>query len=1126
MNEDLHRRILERLQGHLDPDDFQLCVVDLWRGDYRLVPILGGSDGGMDGAFDDGQGDAFPLIATTGKRPLENLRKNLSSYRQRPNPRSRAAFASSRPLTAKTRDKLKAVATEHGTLLEPIIDQAAVALRLVREPGWCQKLLGLSGAPSALSLIPPSRRPLVEIEPVGREADLEWLRGGSGDRVLAGQPGSGKTFLLHHLAKEGWGLFLVDDDPTNLANALQEKQPKVVIVDDAHVDPTRLVRLRQLRQDTRGVFSILAVTWEGAEPAVSEALGGLPAEKRHKLELMDRDELVEVIRRVGISGQTELVRELVNQSANKPGLAVKLAQLTLAGDWRSIADGSALREDLVNAFRGLLGRDPTVPLACFSMGGEAGMPISAVAAFLGESRRQVYEEVSSLAVGGVLAERDEGVLAVEPESLRFSLLRTLFFSGGSSMPGWRRLFDTAPSQGDAVEVIVEAIAPGCALPNSEIQGLLANHGSSRAWSLYASLGPEQARWALEHYPNSFLDLAEQALRVIPAETIPLLFAKAEESARTTSTEGLVPLSLLSTWLSEHRGLTDRELLGRRRETIRAARAFVADGGSPVIAAVAARLALSPRLEDQEVDPGRGTKLNFSFRIPETAALRELATLWPEAQVLFSSPDAECWRELSTLLLEWLDAESWSEGPQSPVGLQDVVEAFVRRAIHDTAAVKGLSPGIRSALARLGRRVGDSPKIELDPEFERLFPDDSLFGEDWKQREAEHKRAIEEGIPVWASYGPEEAARRLALLEAEAKKIQQAWPRYTPLLASGLAERALEPDRWLDAFVAAELPADIVHPLLARLVSLPSEWWKDRVIAMLRAPAYSWVALDSVLALESLPSQLLELALEAAPSRMQAVFNLCSRGEAPLATLQKLLSHPDRPTALRAALGEWNAEPGGSVRPAVDALWRRAILDAPADERTPQIGFLLTRILQADPSLAYDWLLTRASAGDRFSGSGGTKTWEAACRTLTPQLRLELAANLPSQPGVRGLIRVLAKSDVAVASRILARRELSGHHTATVEGLPEGAWPERAALALEAGLTAEEIAKAAIRGDTSVYAGGGVSHWQKWMDAFDSLQQSPSPGVREIGRVGRTLATAEKEQGEAAEQHHRLHGTWS
>ena len=141
-------------------------------------------------------------------------------------------------------------AADLGFELIQVYDRAALADRLYGHPKWCLELLNLTGDAPVLSTEPLSSRPFAGRELIGRDADRAWLRETSGDRVLVGHPGSGKTCLLHKLAMEGWGLFLVGEDLTKAAPEIRSKCPGVVIVDDAHVDPDRLVRLVQLRRDS------------------------------------------------------------------------------------------------------------------------------------------------------------------------------------------------------------------------------------------------------------------------------------------------------------------------------------------------------------------------------------------------------------------------------------------------------------------------------------------------------------------------------------------------------------------------------------------------------------------------------------------------------------------------------------------------------------------------------------------------------------------------------------------------------------------------------------------------------------------------------------------------------------
>ena len=167
-------------------------------------------------------------------------------------------------------------------------------------------------------IIPRTTRPLLNIPLVGRNKDLEWLRKTGGDRLLVGQPGSGKTFLIQILAKEGRALFVVRKAITVLTSAIRTQKPKALIVDDSHLDIDFLVELSHLREEVGATFEIIATCWPGARDRVSGALN-LASTKIHSLDLLTRDEIVEVVKLAGIHGPVELVREIVNQAQGKPG---------------------------------------------------------------------------------------------------------------------------------------------------------------------------------------------------------------------------------------------------------------------------------------------------------------------------------------------------------------------------------------------------------------------------------------------------------------------------------------------------------------------------------------------------------------------------------------------------------------------------------------------------------------------------------------------------------------------------------------------------------------------------------------------------------------------------------------
>jgi hypothetical protein len=77
--------------------------------------------------------------------------------------------------------------------------------------------------PPALSIIPDTAKSSLDWPLIGRDIDLAWLQNTHGDRLLIGQPGSGKTFLLYKFAKHVGALFV--NDP-NLGRVISEHKRK------------------------------------------------------------------------------------------------------------------------------------------------------------------------------------------------------------------------------------------------------------------------------------------------------------------------------------------------------------------------------------------------------------------------------------------------------------------------------------------------------------------------------------------------------------------------------------------------------------------------------------------------------------------------------------------------------------------------------------------------------------------------------------------------------------------------------------------------------------------------------------------------------------------------------------
>jgi len=297
----LYRQIRRRLRELKDGNTFEQCANDLLSKIYpSLAPREGGDDAGLDGLIATEGKSSIQLICTTGEDVLGNLSGSIESNLKKGGKSYASIFATSQSLSNPKKRILEERANKLGRTLIQIYDQAGMAQLLYRDARWLKELLGLTGDPPPLSLFPLTSRPLFDIPPLGRDDDILKITNATGDLVLVGQPGSGKTHLLFTAAKKARGRFVVDDDIARVAEGVRSIQPRFLIVDDAHSRLDFFKRLKHLRQEVGADYRIVASCWPGQEDAVISALQ-LTKANCQVLEGLPQKQIKEVIQSQKIS---------------------------------------------------------------------------------------------------------------------------------------------------------------------------------------------------------------------------------------------------------------------------------------------------------------------------------------------------------------------------------------------------------------------------------------------------------------------------------------------------------------------------------------------------------------------------------------------------------------------------------------------------------------------------------------------------------------------------------------------------------------------------------------------------------------------------------------------------------
>ena len=529
MTDTLYRAIKEAIARPLDGTTFERCAVELLRDYYpSLRPVEGGNDAGMDGIGDFTDGTPFFLVLTVQEDVRGNLERSVQSHIDAGGGRRVVVLTTSRPVSGRRRFKLdRYLRDSFNVRLADVHERAEFIDLLYRNAAWRRELLGVPGEARALSRLPATRRPTPETPLIGRDQELEQLKAIEGDVVISGKPGIGRTFLLQQLMEDDWGLFDNGWHISQLEDAIRSMRPSRIVVDDAHFLVDRLSILRQLRSQMDTHFAIAAVTWPGS---IEEVTGALPGATRFEIRELDRDQILNVIKEMGIMGPTALLAHLVDQAHGRVGLAVTLAHASLTGDLRDVATGDVLLRDIVGWYARSVGTESRYILGFLALSGHYGATLSQVGGALRLTQPKAAELIRGLASGGTLdeAQRADQVvrLRVQPEDLRYALVRDVYLSG----PGSPDLRDSLPHLYDprnAATPLLGAIRRGAEIDHDFVLTLI-NDRDSESVVGFALLGASELKKALGLWPQFRDEIIRQAhyAETDPDTTLPLLLDSA------------------------------------------------------------------------------------------------------------------------------------------------------------------------------------------------------------------------------------------------------------------------------------------------------------------------------------------------------------------------------------------------------------------------------------------------------------------------------------------------------------------------------------------------------------------------------------------------------------------------
>lgn len=1108
MTDPLYIKIVEGLEKLTDGDAFEKCACAILQDLHpSLVSIEGGSDSGFDGrAFEDGQ--IIQLTCTIRDDVIGNVTGSLNKAKEDGRESSAVIIATSQSLTNRRKQNLETRVKSFGKALVAIYDRGPFADLLYRNPTWRRNLLRIAGHPPALSLFPVNHRPSPAISLIGRGEELGRLCRTEKDGVLVGQPGSGKSYLLQSVVSQSDGLFLVSADIGTVADEVREKEPALIVIDDAGMNQAIVTQLRQFRTESGAEFRLLLAGWPNEADELCKMLGDSTIESL-ELEGLPQKLILEIIHASQIFGPPGLLHELLHQAAGKPGLAVTLCHLCWNNRLSDVVEGAALFRDTKLSLEKLAGETAVELLAYFALGGDAGFSIAEVAALTGTREIEVHRSSAGMGAAGVIDVSLEGSVTVHPARLRQSLVKEYFLS--TPAIDWQPAIKVSRDAASVLESIGGGLLFGGTLDEAIFRSYIksTNNGTRRMKSLletYAHCSQEAAEWIVEEYSNEVSNLADVLLQKCPKKVLPLLLVYYDQFNDAIVNESNA-MQGIRTWIDSD-GPIDVQI--QKRQFLLEAFAQCRDKvQSHKTALFVCGLLIRLELFRSSHPPGEPQKVVLTFGVAPIGLIERLRRLWPKVfELVAQLPPIEL-SMFSHYFHQWMHPENHARCElDSDYG--EAARSFATTMLQDVILLVASHWTARRKYIHIANGLG----VELSEDDQELSsilyphrePGDRGYHEAGQIQKA---RAL---ANQWSTDGPiDDVALRWCKTELEADSFGISWPYFGTTIANQVADQA-SPQHlmgWFDLLMKFGAPTRIIAPFVHRLCDDPT--FLDKLIDTTdERPGWEYLRIELLLLRVDPTSEKWVNAQELIVAYRRQVETLVLRNQLSERALTALLLNPARSVRRKVCGALWSADPSQEIPEALFGAWQSAVPSLSGEDHQ------LLEIARIFPEAAAEWIRSRIASipDDPYDAriAGRRDTIDILISNLSIEVRTQLIARYNGQSRETDILKALIGAEVSLFELALANPETASGAERCLElhNPPTPEWFRFAEVFVGRGASSEELYQAT----TLSFFGwsGPVSEFQeKWRLRYVPLTAHSNPVIQNTGRIGEEFHARKRDE---------------
>ena len=548
----------------------------------------------------------------------------------------------------------------------------------------------------------------------------------------------------------------------------------------------------------------------------------------------------------------------------------------------------------------------------------------------------------------------------------------------------------------------------------------------------------------------------------------------------------------SAWPGKNEAVLRRELL------IRIVCTWIKSGEDATTGCKALISAFSPTCEDISNDPGDGNTVTIRNTLLLLNEMREVFNHWSEVLEILMGADKVAWQPIQEI------AEVWAYPQIFNIKMSHAVVEFMKSStaqiLMDIVSLAKDHPGILHWANQLSHDTGLCLSIPTYQEFECLYPIKEKLN--WRDSEVKHQSIVQTLGKEWIVRGPHFVAKKIAWIETEAILAGIKWSRWTPYLCAEISNAVDSPTLWVNALIDEGCSENLILPFLSKSVETNEDGWRDLIGKCLAKVNLRSSAISIILTMGTPPEEIVAVVLGSLSGYEQLIQILCLRGEVPIETLRHLLQHEDEKISSNAAYGVWYSDPKGIVNESVKNDWRNAVVQSRQEN-------LISPFLENNTDLAYDWL-NNFLKDDISDVHNYGQVINVAISLLESEVKECIMKIIPPKWSYVDLVQKLIGNNTELYQQLLHNSSLKMFHLVPLIWQIQEVWVEKAKLALEAGYSPKDIAKAAYGFPfRSVFWTGKESIVRKeWVERFESLCSHNDERIRNIGIIGKNEAEEE------------------